>query len=542
MKTSRCHWGTVVLAVVATILSTGLPRVLAADLCLDSMLQNRLQDQPIQADGRVMPLSVYAGKIRKSLFPSKTCQAADSTTLYCLLSQGRRLELEQKFNCQITLKAEHAETQKLLGLANGEKKVRPALALRSRDTIAQTYHLLQQNGKSESGFGTDLSNLLMYIDRFVAIESGSDWKIIDNAGNWVSWKELNTPGRLAPNESVDILATGQLSRLTPIESRNVKLEKIYETFRPFTIAVVFCLLGFLFSLLALDFPKFVRWTKLMIPVVLVLQIAGMVLRVLISGRAPVTNMYETVMWVGVGTFSLSAFLGWRMKERRIWAVGFAGNSICLFMLSFATKMLDGTIQPLVPVLRDNFWLSTHVTTITLSYSCFALAWLMANFVLVLWVAGKRRLETVQKWNDVIRLEIQIGSVLLAAGIILGGIWADYSWGRFWGWDPKETWSLIALVIYAGILHGRYVGWFKDINFTAIAAFGFMFVLMAWFGVNYILAVGLHSYGFSSGGSMFLAAIFIAQVIVLTAVYMANPRNPSRPSSPKTSPKTRALAR
>jgi cytochrome c biogenesis factor len=108
----------------------------------------------------------------------------------------------------------------------------------------------------------------------------------------------------------------------------------------------------------------------------------------------------------------------------------------------------------------------------------------------------------------------VGVVFLAAGVLLGGIWADYSWGRFWGWDPKETWSLIALMIYICILHGKYVGWFKDFNFTLMAGVGFLFILMAWFGVNYILATGLHSYGFSSGGSLFLLTIFTVQLIIL----------------------------
>jgi cytochrome c biogenesis factor len=95
--------------------------------------------------------------------------------------------------------------------------------------------------------------------------------------------------------------------------------------------------------------------------------------------------------------------------------------------------------------------------------------------------------------------MQFGVVLLAAGTILGGVWADYSWGRFWGWDPKEVWALIALLCYVTILHGRFAGWVTQFGFAAWSVIAFLSVIMAWYGVNFVLGVGLHSYGFSSGG-------------------------------------------
>lgn len=116
--------------------------------------------------------------------------------------------------------------------------------------------------------------------------------------------------------------------------------------------------------------------------------------------------------------------------------------------------------------------------------------------------------------DLIYSSIKFGVVLLAAGIILGGVWADYSWGRFWGWDPKETWSLIVLLIYMAVLHGRYTSWIPPHRFVALSGGAFMSVMMAWFGVNYILASGLHSYGFSEGGAIFLGSFFALQIAIL----------------------------
>ena len=111
--------------------------------------------------------------------------------------------------------------------------------------------------------------------------------------------------------------------------------------------------------------------------------------------------------------------------------------------------------------------------------------------------------------------VQIGVVLLAAGTILGGIWADYSWGRFWGWDPKETWALIALLGYLAVLHAKKAGLVRSFGFLAGCVISFSLVLMAWYGVNFVLGVGLHSYGFGGGGVPYVAA-FVAVHLIFVA--------------------------
>ena len=247
---------------------------------------------------------------------------------------------------------------------------------------------------------------------------------------------------------------------------------------------------------------------------IVAQITLITFRVIISGRAPITNMYETVLFSGSGALLLGLILGHFKNEKVFVYMGLAYNVCTLMMINFANGMLTATISPLVPVLRDNFWLSTHVTTIILSYGALALSWILANTVLI-----KRRLGKMDKKEentnaDIIYTTLKWGTTMLAAGIILGGVWADYSWGRFWGWDPKETWSLIVLCLYMAILHGRYTSWIKNDRFMTVTAAAFLSVMMAWFGVNYILASGLHSYGFSEGGAVFLGSFFLVQIIIL----------------------------
>ena len=105
-----------------------------------------------------------------------------------------------------------------------------------------------------------------------------------------------------------------------------------------------------------------------------------------------------------------------------------------------------------------------------------------------------------------------GVLLLAAGTILGGVWANYSWGRFWGWDPKETWALIALLCYILTLHGRIAGWWTQFGLVVASVVCFLAVLMAWYGVNFVLGKGLHSYGFGLGGEMYVASFVGADLL------------------------------
>jgi ABC-type transport system involved in cytochrome c biogenesis permease subunit len=179
----------------------------------------------------------------------------------------------------------------------------------------------------------------------------------------------------------------------------------------------------------------------------------------------------------------------------------------------APAMLDQGLNPLVPVLRSNYWLTVHVLTITLGYAAFALTFGLGNVALYHFARrAPGYMGKVETLNQLTYRAMQFGTVLLAAGTILGGVWADYSWGRFWGWDPKETWALIALLCYLVILHGRFTNWVGQFAFASLSVMGFLSVLMAWYGVNFILGVGLHSYGFSSGGFTGVSIFVSVQMI------------------------------
>lgn len=241
---------------------------------------------------------------------------------------------------------------------------------------------------------------------------------------------------------------------------------------------------------------------------LMVQGYGFIERMQIAGRPPVTNMYESVIWVSLGIIAIALLfeLIYRAKYYLLAAAPLA--ILCLVLADSLPAVLDPTIAPLVPVLRDNFWLSIHVPTITLSYAGFALAYGLGHILLGHYLVvpqATARIRSLAKWNYGV---LQAGVLLLTTGIILGGIWAHFSWGRFWGWDPKETWALIALMCYVVPLHGRLVGWLKDFGMAVTSVVSFNAVLMAWYGVNFVLGTGLHSYGFVDGGSELVVAGFV----------------------------------
>jgi cytochrome c-type biogenesis protein CcsB len=247
---------------------------------------------------------------------------------------------------------------------------------------------------------------------------------------------------------------------------------------------------------------------------------GFLERMQIAGRPPVTNMYESVIWVGFGIAAI-AFLFEGIYRAKYYLLAAAPLAVvCLVLADSLPAILDPTIKPLVPVLRDNFWLSIHVPTITLSYASFALALGLGHIILGHYLfapQATKRIRSLAKWNYGV---VQVGVLLLTTGIILGGIWAHFAWGRFWGWDTKETWALIALMCYVVPLHGRLVGWLADFGMAVTSVVAFNAVLMAWYGVNFVLGTGLHSYGFGTGDSILTVAAFVALDLLFVLVTAA----------------------
>ena len=245
---------------------------------------------------------------------------------------------------------------------------------------------------------------------------------------------------------------------------------------------------------------------------LLFHASGIAMRCLIAGRPPVTNMYESIIWVSfaVSFFGMIFFTRYRTPVYLLAALPV--SLVALLLVHQMPIAMPSSIDPLVPVLRDNFWLTIHVLTITLSYAAFALAMGFGHILLFRYARNPVSARADQPMHFWLYRVLQLGVILLAAGTILGGVWANYSWGRFWGWDPKETWALIALLCYILTLHGRLAGWWTQFGLVVASVVCFLAVLMAWYGVNFVLGKGLHSYGFGLGGETYVATFVIADLL------------------------------
>lgn len=241
----------------------------------------------------------------------------------------------------------------------------------------------------------------------------------------------------------------------------------------------------------------------------------------------------------------------QVYSRWIFGICGAGVACFFFMIAAHTTVLDEDFRPLQPVLRSNFWLTIHVLTIVASYGAGLLAWGIGLVGLGYYLFGRYRdpvvatnvpkglkpaggdhtpqqmgklpPEACATLSGYAYRAVQVAVLLLAAGTILGGLWADVSWGRFWGWDPKEVWALISLLVYLAILHGRYAGWFNNFGMIVGTILGATMIAMSWYGVNFVLPklapdgmAGLHSYGAGAGGLAYVASFVGLNVVYLLA--------------------------
>jgi len=356
---------------------------------------------------------------------------------------------------------------------------------------------------------------------FSSLVSGDAFRVVPSPSGSSAGAPWSPPG---PPFSLDQLLEQQKN--ADFSRPKIQLEVAYLKFHPFRWAWIAWLLSSIFLLIAGRDPKhrLLPWGRNLAYLGLLLLIAGFAARIWIAGRPPVTNMYESILWVAFGAGLFAVFFSIRHRTPIYLLAASPVVILALVASDLQPAVLDPSLNPLVPVLRSNFWLTIHVLTITLSYGAFALATALAHF-LVFRSIQKRSLPA-QDDSLVHHLYrcLQIGVLLLATGVILGGVWANYSWGRFWDWDPKETWALIALLAYVILLHGRIGGWWGGYGLAVGSIACFLTILMAWYGVNFVLGKGLHSYGFGNGGQFYVGAFALLELIVLAFTLIRRPKS------------------
>lgn len=289
----------------------------------------------------------------------------------------------------------------------------------------------------------------------------------------------------------------------------LRTENIYNAVHPFTLALALYLAAFLFYVLRQTGARFIpeRTALCFLAAGACVHFAGIAARVFILSRPPVGTLYESVIFVACACVIACVFLEIRRRD----ALGLVAGALSGILLLFVAQGFaeDDTLKMLVAVLNTNFWLATHVLCITLGYAWCILVSILAH----IWLAGHALNKKTENLLMPIKILTIVALLFTALGTMLGGIWADQSWGRFWGWDPKENGALLIVLWILWVLHGQYSGHLtRRRGMMAVAALS-PIVAIAWFGVN-LLNVGLHSYGFITGVAAALGAFVAAEILLI----------------------------
>ena len=245
--------------------------------------------------------------------------------------------------------------------------------------------------------------------------------------------------------------------------------------------------------------------------------SGLIIRMSILNRPPVSTLYESIIFVAFITVLLAIILEIIRKDNLSLLIG-SLSGIILHYLSFGYAADGDTFGVLVAVLNSNFWLATHVTTIATGYGTTIIASLMGHLYLLKSAWNSDNKKELQSLFNIMLATTFIALFFTMFGTILGGIWGDQSWGRFWGWDPKENGALLIVMWLLMILHLKISGWVKGPGYAFGLVLSNITVALAWFGVN-LLSVGLHNYGFTEGAAFNLLLFTIFELLFGSLLYI-----------------------
>lgn len=323
------------------------------------------------------------------------------------------------------------------------------------------------------------------------------------------------------HEQMDLAITEYINLVSTYEEVNMNLierEVSYNKSDLFIYSIAFYLIAFLllagFWISKLNIFNILSFTSLLIG--LGYHGYGLLMRMIIMQRPPVSTLYESIIFVGfIGVLFSTIFERFRKDGIGILLASVVGA--ILHFVGFGYENDGDTLGVLVAVLNSNFWLATHVTTITIGYGATAVASLMGHVYFIIMLINKSKDKYLKELsNNMVTLNL-VALFFMLFGTILGGIWADQSWGRFWGWDPKENAALMIVMWQLLMVHLRISGWIKPLGFALGMIINNIFLAFGWFGVN-LLGVGLHSYGFTDSIATNLYLFIIFELWYGIAIY------------------------
>jgi ABC-type transport system involved in cytochrome c biogenesis permease subunit len=346
--------------------------------------------------------------------------------------------------------------------------------------------------------------------KLASIEPNQDARLL------VTLLESYRDGDVAGFNNAMAAYENRLSRNPPEGTRKLGSEAFFNHAEPFYHATVLYVSAFV-----LCACSWLGWTRTLsrtafwlIALTFVLHTTALIARIYISGYPPVTTLYSSAIFIGWGC----VLLGLILESIRPIGVGNLIGSVTGFLSLIIAHYLsldDGdTFKMMQAVLDTRFWLATHVTTITLGYTATYVAGAIAVYYVLRGVFTRTfDAETQREVGRMIYGTLCFALLLSFVGTVLGGLWADDSWGRFWGWDPKENGALIIVLWNALVLHARWGGMVKARGIAVLAIFGNIVTSWSWFGVNQ-LGIGLHSYGFMESAAFWLIVFVCSQLLIM----------------------------
>ena len=500
----------------ATEWANGLP---------DTETVEQLRDLPVQHDGRVMPFDTLAREATWRVTGDRVWSGIDPVAL----TLGWTFQPEHWSRQQI-VKFDSPALIRETGLVASAGFVSFADVAGNSRAVA-----LMSEARSKSQLeepltpaltaASKLEDRLLWLQRFL---NGSIFQIVpaaDPNGTWTTPAYEVSPAELITLEQ-DNRARGLSFYPTSAE---LNRELRYNRWRPNRIAWIVLALASVFALLA-----YLRQLKMLDALTAFLLMAAfgvmtwsLATRWQIAGRIPASNMYESMLFLGWGVGLFAVFAAVFIRNRLLVVNATFMSALCMVLLDLLP--MDGFIHPMPPVLTGTPWLAIHVPITMISYSVFAIGVLIAHAQIGVGLVAPAKHDLTRKLNELLYIYMHIGSILLAAGILTGSIWAASSWGRYWGWDPKEVWSLIALLAYMAILHGRFDRMIGPFGTAALSIVAFGTILMTYLGVNFILSAGLHSYGFGESSVTRWLVLFGAAeavfLLVTTTIFLRRQQSP-----------------
>lgn len=511
----------VALALVAGALALAVPAApsRAANLPPKGSLP-ALRSLPVQADGREMPFDTQAREAVLLVTGGRSWKGMDPTALvmgWMIDPAGWMKEPIVRIDDYVA---------RLVGLPPGTKHASYQTLVSSQRLLAAIGPALEHASHDHEPAPGDKS-LLKLNERVTVMHvffEGIAIRAIPGADRVAVWEAPESPNSLETWTSLEARVRPTAPDFYPSVAA-IRQEVLYNKVDPTRIAWWLLLPAAIAAAMTLERDRWrLRWVAGIGTVLgFVVMTWGIATRWQVADRIPASNMYESMLFLGwgVGLFGVVSVL----LRNRMLAFNAAAMS-ALTMLLLDRLPIDPFVRPMAPVLSGTPWLAIHVPIIMVSYSTFAIATFLAHLVLGARIFAPGDTRRAEKWSTLLYWYILVGSILLIAGILTGSIWAASSWGRYWGWDAKEVWSLVAFLAYMAILHARSDGQMGTFGVAVSSIIGFWTILMTYLGVNYVLGTGLHSYG-GSGANLLntMLLIALAEMAFILAAWQATPPKP-----------------